>query len=77
MNNNNSLIDKSFYESDIEKTLSKQGERILLVETSGLASFTNTQRFYLKCGYEEEARVREFYQAGEDKIIFRKSLIDN
>lgn len=61
----------------IEQTLSKQGERILLVETSGLASFEKTQRFYLKCGYEQEGRIREFYQAGEDKIIFRKSLIDS
>ena len=61
----------------IEQTLSQQGERILLVETSGLASFQNTQKFYFKCGYEQEARIREFYQAGEDKIIFRKSLIDN
>ncbi|MEM9508310.1 MAG: GNAT family N-acetyltransferase, partial [Cyanobacteria bacterium P01_E01_bin.35] len=32
--------------------------------------------FYRKCGYEQEAQIREFYQAGEDKIIFRKSLTD-
>jgi GNAT superfamily N-acetyltransferase len=58
----------------IEKLLTKQGERILLIETSSLASFEKTQKFYLKCGYEQEARIREFYQAGEDKIVFRKSL---
>lgn len=61
----------------IKEVLAKQGERVLLVETSGLASFEDTRKFYRKCGYEEEARIREFYQAGEDKIIFRKSLIDN
>ncbi len=61
----------------IEEVLAKRGERVLLVETSGLASFEDTRKFYRKCGYEEEARIREFYQAGEDKIIFRKSLIDN
>ena len=61
----------------IEEKLREKGDRILLVETSGLDSFKQTRNFYRKCGYEEEARIREFYQAGEDKIIFRKSLIDS
>ena len=60
----------------IEQMLAARGERILLVETSSLASFEGTREFYRKCGYEQEARIREFYQAGEDKIVFRKSLID-
>jgi hypothetical protein len=42
--------------------------------TSGLTSFERTPAFYRKCGYEEEARVREFYEAGEDKVVFRKGL---
>ena len=58
----------------IEEMLAARGERILLVETSGLASFERTRAFYRKCGYDEEARIREFYQAGEDKIVFRKAL---
>jgi RimJ/RimL family protein N-acetyltransferase len=41
-----------------------------------LAEFERTQAFYLRCGYEKEAQIREFYQAGEDKIVFRKSLVD-
>lgn len=60
----------------IEQKLAARGERILLVETSGLESFEGTREFYLKCGYEKEATIREFYQAGEDKIIFRKLLTD-
>ena len=60
----------------IEQILKIQGERILLVETSSLASFEGTRAFYRKCGYKQEARIREFYQAGEDKIVFRKLLID-
>ncbi len=58
----------------IEQRLAELGERILLVETSGLQSFEGTREFYLKCGYNQEARIREFYQAGEDKIVFRKLL---
>lgn len=61
----------------IEQLLAVRGARILLVETSSLSSFEDTRQFYQKCGYEPEARIREFYQAGEDKIIFRKSLDKN
>ncbi|MGD1918590.1 MAG: GNAT family N-acetyltransferase [Pleurocapsa sp.] len=60
----------------IEQVLAEKGERLLLVETSGLEGFAATRSFYKKCGYEEEGRIREFYAAGEDKIVFRKSLTD-
>ena len=58
----------------VEEALQERGERVLLVETSGLASFEATRTFYRKCGFEEEARIREFYQAGEDKIVFCKAV---
>ncbi len=58
----------------IEALLAARGERVLLVETSGFDSFARTRQFYLKANYEQEARIRDFYQAGEDKIIFRKGL---
>jgi ribosomal protein S18 acetylase RimI-like enzyme len=56
----------------IEETLKACGGRLLLVET--LASFELTRAFYKKCGYEEEARIRDFYAAGDDKIVYRKVL---
>ena len=58
----------------VETELSARGERLLLVETSGLPEFERTREFYRKNGYEEEARIREFYAAGEDKIVFRKRV---
>jgi ribosomal protein S18 acetylase RimI-like enzyme len=58
----------------VEQNLVARGGRMLLVETSGLSGFENTRAFYKKLGYDEEARIREFYQAGEDKIVFRKVL---
>lgn len=58
----------------VEDLLVVEGVRVLLVETSGLPELARTRLFYSQCGYEEEARVREFYAAGEDKIIFRKAL---
>ena len=56
----------------VEQTLMAQGGRILLVET--LSSLERTQAFYHKCGYEEEARIRDFYATGYDKVVFRKAL---
>ncbi|MGB3639322.1 MAG: GNAT family N-acetyltransferase [Rivularia sp. (in: cyanobacteria)] len=61
----------------VEKTLTEKAERLLLVETSGLPNFELTRKFYRKQGYEEEARIREFYKAGDDKIIFRKALVNS
>lgn len=58
----------------VEKTLQESGQRVLLVETSGSQDFALTRTFYTKCGYEQEARVRDYYAAGEDMVLFRKVL---
>jgi ribosomal protein S18 acetylase RimI-like enzyme len=58
----------------VEQMLTERGGRVLLVETSGLADFEYVRAFYRKIGYDEEARIRDFYKAGDDKIIFRKAL---
>lgn len=61
--------------SHIEENLKSEGHRVLIVETSGLPTFEKTRSFYAnKCGYEEEARIRDYYDAGEDKIVYRKAL---
>jgi ribosomal protein S18 acetylase RimI-like enzyme len=60
----------------VEQTLRERGERLLLVETSGLGSFERTRAFYRQCGYDEEGLVRDFYRAGDDKVIFRKVLAE-
>lgn len=58
----------------LENALARQGERILVVETMGTPELAATRAFYLKNGYVEEARIREFYEAGADKVIFWKHL---
>lgn len=60
--------------SYIEKLLGAKGERILLVETSGLPEFELTRKFYDKCHYTREAIIRDFYREGEDKVVFWKKL---
>ncbi|OKH52865.1 hypothetical protein NIES2101_13315 [Calothrix sp. HK-06] len=58
----------------IENHLHELKQRILLVETSGLPEFEKTRQFYLKQGFVQEAVVREYYKAGDDKVIFWKKL---
>jgi len=58
----------------VEQMLTERGERVLLVETSGTDDFEYVRVFYRNNGYEEEARIRDFYTDGVDKIVFRKLL---
>jgi ribosomal protein S18 acetylase RimI-like enzyme len=58
----------------VENLLSAKGQRILIVETSGLPEFELTRKFYDKCDYHREAVIRDFYREGEDKVVFWKKL---
>ena len=58
----------------IERLLVNRGERILLVETSATDDFDYVRTFYRNNGFCEEARIREFYAAGVDKIVYCKVL---
>ncbi|MEX0283041.1 MAG: GNAT family N-acetyltransferase [Paracoccaceae bacterium] len=58
----------------VEQHLKDKGQRILIVDTSGTDAFALTRKFYAQNGYEEEARIRDFWAEGDDKVIFRKAL---
>lgn len=58
----------------VEKELASQGQRILIIETSGLDGFELTRKFYDQHGYTLEARIRDYYQEGEDKVVFWKKF---
>ena len=57
-----------------EACLRERGQRLLIVETSGTAGYAQARRFYAQAGYAEEARIRDFWAAGDDKVILRKAL---
>ena len=58
----------------LEAELTKQGQRILIADTSGTPAFARTRAFYLANGYSQEARIRDFWAPGDDKIVFWKAL---
>lgn len=60
--------------SHVETVLAARGARLLIVETSSTDGFERARTFYPKCGYQEEARIKDFYTTGDDKVVFTKSL---
>ena len=63
--------------SHVEDALRRRGDevaRVLIVETSSLERFAPTREFYRKHGYDQEARIREFYGPGDHKVVFWKML---
>ncbi len=61
----------------VENWLTARGERLLLVETAGIDEFEYVREFYVNNGFEAEARIRDFYDAAVDKVVFRKVLNPN
>lgn len=53
-----------------EQHLKDKNQRILIVDTSGTDDFALTRKFYAQNGYEEEARIRDFWADGDDKVVF-------
>ncbi len=57
-----------------EESARSMGGRRMYVDTSGRELYRPTQRFYVKAGYVEAARLSDFYDIGDDKIIFQKQI---
>jgi ribosomal protein S18 acetylase RimI-like enzyme len=60
--------------AQVEQDLRGQDQRLLLVETSASAQYDLARRFYGKNGYDEEARIRDYWEDGDDLVLFRKAL---
>ena len=59
---------------DVEGKLIGRGGRLLVVETSSRPDYASTRRFYVRSGYTEAARVRDFYAPADDRILLTTRL---
>ncbi len=57
-----------------EQELMQIHARKLYIETSSTDKYLPTRKFYQKAGYSEEARLKDFYLEGDDKVIYAKRL---
>jgi len=57
-----------------EAAIARLGGRQVYIETSNRDQYKSTRAFYLKCGYQQEALLNDFYGPGDDKIVYVKRL---
>ena len=55
-----------------ENEAKSDGARLICLETSSQGGYERTRRFYDQAGYIEEARLRDFYKPGDDRITYVK-----
>ncbi len=52
----------------------KMGCSIIIAETSGLEHYAPTRAFYISNKFELEARLKDFYAIGDDKLFYTKRI---
>ena len=57
-----------------EGNMCRSGAERIYVDTSSSASYAATRAFYVATGYVEQARLRDYYRCGDDKIVYAKTL---
>jgi len=61
--------------SFLEEAVKAEGGRLILADTSTIPHYEKTQRFYLKNGFQEVARVSDYYHPGNDRVTFCRRLL--
>ena len=62
------LLDKTYEEAR------KMGCKIIIAETSGREHYAPTRAFYVSAGYTLEATIKDYYDDGDDKLMYTKRI---
>ncbi len=57
-----------------EQEIARRGGRRIYIETSSREQYAPTRAFYLRCGYQQEALLKDFYFPGDSKVIYVKEV---
>lgn len=60
--------------AETERIARDMGCVILIAETSGLPHYEPTRQFYLNTGFTLEAKLKDYYTLGDDKLFFTKRI---
>lgn len=58
----------------LERKVKNEQGRMIIIETSSQPKYESSRQFYRDIGYEEVARIADFYKPGDDRIIYAKRL---
>jgi ribosomal protein S18 acetylase RimI-like enzyme len=58
----------------VERAVGARGGGSLYIETSSRKAYRRTRRFYRDAGYDEIARLRDYYAPGDHKVMFCKPI---
>jgi ribosomal protein S18 acetylase RimI-like enzyme len=59
----------------LEARVRELGGRLIIIETSSMPKYEPTRRFYLGLDYKEIARIPDYYQDGDDRVIYVKRMV--
>jgi ribosomal protein S18 acetylase RimI-like enzyme len=66
-------IGRALVEAVEHRIIARDGER-LYIDTSGKDQYSPTRAFYERNGFYCDARLRDFYAPGDDRVIYAKVL---
>ena len=61
--------------TETEKMIKYIHGKSIYIETSSKEKYLPTQKFYDKCNCELIARIPDFYDEGDDKLIYKKTIL--
>ena len=59
----------------LEAYVKAEHGRLIIIETSSSGKYEPTRRFYLGLKYTEVARIPDYYQEGDDRVIYTKRMV--
>ena len=59
---------------EVERRLTADGRRLVVVETSSRADYEPTRAFYEARGYTRTATIPSYYAPGDDLVVYTKDL---
>jgi GNAT superfamily N-acetyltransferase len=66
-------IGRALVEAVEQRVIARGGKR-LYIDTSGKDQYSPTRAFYERNGFYCDARLRDFYEPGDDRVIYAKAL---
>jgi ribosomal protein S18 acetylase RimI-like enzyme len=60
--------------SHVEDEIASKKGKLIIIETSSQHKYEPTRNFYIRTHYIMEARIKDFYSDGDDRLIYVKRL---